>query len=76
MKATLHKRLQRLEQDVHARQASAQPESSDHIEVIRGLLRTWGVEQQPDESLAMTLCRVMGISGCELRNLLRARCAS
>jgi|CZKX01.1.fsa_nt_gi hypothetical protein len=73
MRQTLHKRLEKLEQDVQARQASAKPESSDHIEVIRGRLRAWGVEQQPEESLAMTLCRAMGISGSELRRRLEAR---
>jgi len=73
MRTTLHKRLQRLEQDVQARRASAQPESSDHIEIIRGRLRACGVEQQPEESLAMTLGRAMGISGTELRRRLEAR---
>jgi len=51
MKQSTHKRLLRLEQDVQARRASGEPESSDHIEKIRGWLRAWGVEQQPDESL-------------------------
>jgi hypothetical protein len=73
MRTSLHKRLARLEQDVQARRASAKPESSDHIEMIRGWLRAWGVEQQPEESLAMTLCRAMGISGAELRHRLEAR---
>jgi hypothetical protein len=63
----------RLEQDVQARRASARPEPSDHIEKIRGWLRAWGVEQQPDESLMMTVCRAMGISLRELRQRLEAR---
>ena len=73
MRQSLHKRLARLEQDIQARQASARPESSNHIEMIRGRLRAWGVEQQPEESLAMTLCRAMGIIGSELRHRLEAR---
>jgi hypothetical protein len=35
MRHNLHKRMARLEQDVQARRASAKPESSDHIEIIR-----------------------------------------
>lgn len=71
MRSSLHKRLQRLEEDVQARQASARPESSDHIEKIRGWLRAWGVEQQPEESLAETLSRALGIHPFELRDRLR-----
>ena len=73
MRQSLHKRLARLEQDVQARRASVEPAPSDDIEIIRGRLRAWGVEQQPEESLAMTLCRAMGISGSELRRRLEAR---
>ena len=73
MRQSLHKRLVRPKQDVQARRASAEPAPSDHIEIIRGRLRAWGVEQQPEESLAMTLCRAMGISGSELRRRLEAR---
>lgn len=71
MRTTLHKRLEKLEHDVQARRASAKPESSDHIEKIRGWLRAWGVEQQPHESLAETLSRALGIHPVELRDRLR-----
>jgi hypothetical protein len=73
MRPSLHKRLVKLEQNVQARQVSAEPAPSDHIEIIRGWLRAWDIEQQPDESLMMTLCRAMGISGAELRRRLEAR---
>jgi hypothetical protein len=73
MKRALHKRLQQLEQDVQFRQASAERAPSGHIEIIRGWLSAWGVEQQPDESLAMTLSRALGLTVLELRNRLRER---
>jgi hypothetical protein len=71
MRQSLHKRLARLEQDVQACRASAKPESSDHIELIRGWLRAWGVEQQPEERMAETLSRALGIHPVELRDRLR-----
>jgi hypothetical protein len=71
MKATLHKRLVRLEQDVQAHQATARPEPTGHIEMIRGWLRSWGVQQQPEESLAETLARALGMGPGELLHRLR-----
>jgi hypothetical protein len=71
MKQTLHKRLLRLEQAVQIRRASERPVTTGHLEMIRGWLRAWGVEQDPDESLAMTLGRAMGISQPDLRDRLR-----
>jgi hypothetical protein len=41
------------------------------IEIVRGWLRAWGVEQQPEESLAETLSRALGIRPAELRDRLR-----
>ena len=73
MKASFHKRLVMLEQAVQSRQASAEPAPSGHIEMLRERLRVWGVEQQPEESMAMTLGRAMGISGPELRHWLMVR---
>ena len=71
MRQSLHRRLQRLEQVIHARPVSAEPASSDHIEKRREALRVTGVEQQRGESLAMTVGRAMGISQAELRDRLR-----
>jgi len=73
MKASLHRRLVRLEQVVQARQVNAEPAPSGHIEMLQERLRVWGVEQQPEESMAMTLGRAMGISGPELRHRLMVR---
>jgi hypothetical protein len=70
MKSSLHKRLQKLEQDVQARRASVRP-ASNAIEIVRGWLRTRGVEQQPEESLAETFSRAPGIRPVELRDRLR-----
>jgi hypothetical protein len=58
------KRLVRLEV-VQAHPAAADSAPSDHIEVVRGWLRVWGVEQPPHESLAMALGRALGMSGIE-----------
>ena len=65
------KRLVRLEQVVQTHPAAADSAPSDHIEVVRGWLRVWGVEQQPHESLAMALGRALGMSGIEQRDQLR-----
>jgi hypothetical protein len=73
MKHALYKRLQHLEQDVQSRPAGAERAPSGHIEIIRGWLSAWGVEQQPEESLAMTLSRALGMTVLELRNRLRER---
>jgi len=72
MKSSLHKRLAKLEHDVQARRASVSP-ASNAIEIIRGWLRGRGVEQQPEESLAETFARALGISSVELRERLKRR---
>jgi hypothetical protein len=69
MKANLAKRLQKMEQDVQARQASVRS-TFNGAEIVRGWLRAWGVQQQPEESLAETLARALGISMRELRDRL------
>ena len=68
MRQTMHKRLLRLEH-VQARRAGARSESNN-VEIVRGWLRAWGVEQQPEESLAETLSRALGIRPPELREML------
>lgn len=73
MKQSLARRLQKLEQTVQARHVSAAPAATGAAEIVRGWLREWGVEQQPEESLAMALARGMGISSRELRRRLEAR---
>jgi len=73
MRQSLHKRLQKLEQDCQARRVSAEPAPTGTADMVRGWLYEWGIELQPKESLAEALARGIGISGRELRRRLEAR---
>jgi hypothetical protein len=73
MKAKMYQRLAQLEQINAARAADRyhKEEAAGAIEQIRHMLQDWGVVQEPQESLAETTSRALGITCRELDNLLR-----
>jgi hypothetical protein len=77
MRQNLHKRLGRLEAVSaaarRARESSAnQSGLTATIEWLRETLRSYGIEQRPEESLANTFARALGMSDSELDDYLRA----
>ena len=74
MKANLHKRLVQLESVATAARKAreAGQYSGQAVEKIRAFLRAHAIEPLPNESLAETTARALGISCIELRDQLRA----
>jgi hypothetical protein len=72
MKLKIYRRLEQLEQ-ISVRRASGRHHAktgASAIEAIRTLLCATGFEQEPQESLAETTARALGISCRDLRNRL------
>jgi hypothetical protein len=73
---TLTKRLARLETQFGARvEAVREPGLPSGAEKLAGWVAAWGTVREPNESLAETTARAMGISSQELRAKLLERAA-
>ncbi len=75
MKQKLCKRLEELER-ISAAAASrtySRASADEAIEKVRALLRANNVQQEPNESLAETFARFLGITSRELRDRLMQR---
>jgi len=66
MKA-LTTRLQRLEVRFQSRLAAMQPPVSSPLTMILELLDRWGVAREPNESVAETFSRAIGLTPHQLR---------
>jgi len=76
MRQNLHKRLGRLETISAAARRARESNANQSglaatIEHLRETLRSYGIEQRPEESLANTFARALGISDSELDDYLR-----
>ena len=69
--------LERVEEKMRpaleAMRKSAVPEGTPAVEVLRANLARMGIEPEPNESLAETTARAMGINCQELRQQLMMR---
>jgi len=73
------RRVRRLEEQfrpmIEAMRKAAVPEGPPAVEVLRANLARMGIEPEPNESLAETTARAMGINCQELRQQLMMRAA-
>jgi hypothetical protein len=72
----VHRLEDRFRPALEAMRKAAVPEGPPVVEVLRANLARLGVEQGPNESLAETTARAMGISYQELRQRLMMRAGS
>lgn len=73
----ISRRLERVEQKMRpaleVMRKAAVPEGPPAVEVLRANLARMGIEPEPNESLAETTARALGISCLELRQRLMMR---